>query len=66
MDEDDICFDSNNVLIEVLDSVATPIGMSYVDVEITVPASSVMDDDVSLDPHNTTHASPLCSLPPSP
>ena len=66
MDEDDICFDSNNVLIEVHDSVATPIGMSYVDVEITVPASSVMDDDVALDPLNTTHASPLCSLPPPP
>jgi len=63
VDEDDSCFDSNNVLIEVHDSVATPIGMSYVDVEITVPASSVMDDDVSLDPLDTPHASPLCSLP---
>jgi len=38
-------------------------GMSYVDVVITVPTSSVMTDDVSLDPLDTPHASSLCSLP---
>jgi len=67
IDEDASCFDSNIVLIEVDDSVATPIGMSYMDVEITVLASTVMDDDVSLDPLDPPHASSLCSLPsPSP
>jgi len=63
VDEDDVCYDSDNVFIESRDSDATLAGMSYVDVVITVPASSDMVDDVSLDPLDTTHASPLCSVP---
>jgi len=67
VDEDDICFDSDSALIEVRDYDATPVGRSYVDVVITMPTSFVMTDDVSLDPLDTPHASPLCSLPsPSP
>ena len=66
VDEDDICFESNSVFIEVCDSDATPAGRSYVDITTTVPASSIMVDDISLDPLGTLHASPLCSLPPFP
>ena len=50
VDEDDACCDSGSVFIEVHDSVATLVGMSYVDVVITVPTSSVVVDDVSHDP----------------
>ena len=65
--EDDDCYDSDSVSIEVHDSVVTFARMSYVDVVLTVPTSSVMTDDVPLDPLDTQHASPLCSLPsPSP
>ena len=63
VDEDDICFKSDSVFIKVRDSDATPAGRSYVNVAITVPASSVMVDNVSLDPLGTLHASPSCSLP---
>jgi len=46
---------------------ATPTGRSYVDVVVTVPTSSIMVDNLSLDPLDIPHASPLCSLPsPSP
>jgi len=46
---------------------ATLAGRSYVDVVITVPASPDMVDSISLDPLDTLHASPACSLPsPSP
>ena len=49
------------------DSDAIVAGMSYVDVVLTVPASSVMVDNASPDPLDTPHTSPLCSLPsPSP
>jgi len=65
--EDDDCYDSDSVSIEVHDSVVTFARMSYVDVVLTVPTSSVMTDDVPLDPLDTPHASSLCSLPsPSP
>jgi len=67
VDEDDACYDSDSVSIEVRDYDATPDGRSYVDVVLTIPTGSVMVDDVSLDPLDTPHASPLCSLPsPSP
>jgi len=63
VDEDDVCYDSDNILIEVHDFDATVRGMSYVDVVITVPASFDMVDDMSPDPLDIFHASPLCSLP---
>jgi len=67
IDEDDACYDSDSVPIEVSDYDATLVGRSYIDVVITMPTSSVMTDDVSLDPLDTPYASPLCSLPsPSP
>jgi len=67
VDEDDACYDSDSVSIEVRDYDATPAGRSYVDVVITVSTSYVMVDDASLAPLDTPHASPLCSLPsPSP
>jgi len=67
VDEDDDCYDSDSVSIEVYDSVVTLAGMSYVDVILTVPTSSAMTDDVPLDPLDKPHASSLCSLPsPSP
>ena len=66
VDEDDACYDSNSVSIEVHDSDAIVAGMSYVDVVLTVPTSSVMVDYVSLDPLDTPHAFPLCSLPSPP
>jgi len=51
----------------VRDYDAAPAGRSYVDVVITVPTSSVLVGDVSLESLGTPHASPLCSLPyPSP
>jgi len=62
VNENDACYDSGSVSIEVRDYDATPAGRSYVDV-VTVPTSSVMVDNVSLDPLDTPHASPLCSLP---
>jgi len=46
----------------VCDSDATPARRSYVDIATTMPASSVMVDDVHLDPLGTLHASPSCSL----
>jgi len=67
VDEDDAYYDSDSSVIEVHDSDAIVAGMSYVDVVLTVPTSSVMTGDVSLDPLYTSHASPLCPLPsPSP
>jgi len=51
----------------VRDYDATPVGRSYVDVVAIVLTSSVMVGNVSLDPLDTPHASPSCSLrPPSP
>ena len=57
IDEDDICYDPNNVFIEVHDFDATLAGRSYVDVAITVPASPNMVDNISLDPliHSMLH-----------
>ena len=53
--------------IEVHDFDATIAGMSYVDVVPNVPTSSVMVDNASPVPPDTSHASLLCSLPsPSP
>jgi len=67
VDEDDICFDSNNVVLEVHVHVAITAGRPYVDVMITVPASSDIIYNVSHDPLDTLHASHSCSLPsPSP
>jgi len=67
IEEDDACFDSDSVSIEVREFDATPARRSYVDVVISVPASCVMVADVSLDSLDAPHASPLCSLPsPSP
>jgi len=63
VDEDDVCYDSENVLIEVHDFDATLAERSYVDVMITMPASSDMVDNISTDPLVTLHASPSCSLP---
>jgi len=63
VDEDDACSDSDSVSIEVHHYDATPVGTSYVDVVISLPTSYVMVDDVSLDPLDAPHASPLCSLP---
>ena len=63
VEEDDACYDSDSVFIEVRDYDATPTGRCYVDVVISVPTSSVMVDDVSLHPLDASHASPLCSLP---
>jgi len=67
IDEDDICFDSSNVVLEVHDSVATLAGRPYEDVMITVPTSSDIIYNISHDPLDTLHASRSCSLPsPSP
>jgi len=63
IDEDDVCYDSASFSIEVHDFDAIVAGMSYMDVEITVQVSSVMDDDVSLDPHDTPHASHYVHCP---
>jgi len=63
VDEDDIYFESDNIFIKVRDFDATPAGRSYADITITVPASPVMVDDVSLGPLDTPHASRLWSLP---
>ena len=63
VDEDNICFDSNNVALEVLDSIATPAGRPCEDVMIIVPTSSYIIYNISHDPLDTLHASPSCSLP---
>jgi len=65
VDEYDICFDSNNVVLDAYDSIATPAGRPYVDVMITLHASSDIIYDVSHDPLDKLHASPSCSLPSS-
>ena len=62
VDEDDICYDSDNVFIKVHDFDATLAGRSYVDVVITVPTSYVMVDDVSPDPLDTLHALSLIHI----
>jgi len=54
-----VSIESDGVFIEMCDSDVTPAGRSYVDIVTTVPASSVMVDDVSLDPLSTLHASPF-------
>jgi len=67
VDEDDVCYDSDSLFIEVRDSDATLAGMSYVDVVITVPTSFDMVDDISPEPLDAFHASSPYSLPsPSP
>jgi len=67
VDENDVCYDSDNILIKVHDFDATHAGRSYVDVVITVLASPNMVGNTSLYPLDTLHASPSCSLPsPSP
>ena len=63
VDEDDICYESDNVFIKVHDSDATPVGISYGDVVVTVLTSPDVVDNISLDPLNTFHASSSCSLP---
>ena len=50
VDEDDDCYDSDSVSIEVHNAVVTHARMSYVDVVLTMPTSSVMTDDVPLNP----------------
>ena len=45
---------------------ATLAGRSYVHVTITVPASPDMVDNISPDPLDASHVSPLCSLPSPP
>ena len=61
VDEEVACYDSDSSVLEVHDSDALVAGMSYVDVVLTVPTSSVMIGDVTLDPLYTSHASLLCS-----
>jgi len=63
VDEDDICYESDDVSIEVHDFDATLAGKSYVDVVITVSTSPDMVDNISPDPLDASHASSLCSLP---
>jgi len=65
VNEDDVCYDSASFSIEVYDFDAIVARMSYVDVVLTVPASSIMVDNASPDPLDTPYASPLCSLPSS-
>jgi len=63
VDEDDICYESDNFLIELYDFDVTLIGKSYVDVVITVPTSLDIIDNISHDPLDVSHVSSLCSLP---
>jgi len=63
VNEDDICFASDNVVLKVHDSDAALAGRPYMNVMITMPASSDFIDNVSRDPLDTPHAFPLCSLP---
>jgi len=63
LDEDDICYESDNVFIKVHDFDMTLTGRSYVDVVITVPASPDMVDNISPNPFEAPHVSPLYSLP---
>jgi len=62
VDEDEACYDLDSVSIEVHDSVATLVRMSYVDVIITVPTTYDMVDDISPDPLDTFRVSSLTSL----
>ena len=56
VDENDICYESDNVFIEVHDSHATPAGRSFGDVVVTVPAGTDVVDNISPDPLHTFHA----------
>ena len=67
INEDDTCYESNNVFIEVHEFDATLVGQSYVDVVVIMPASPEMVDNISPSPLNSFHASSsysLCSLSP--
>jgi len=67
VDEDDICYESDNAFIEVHDFDATLAVRPYVDVVVTMPTSPDLVENMFPDPLDTIHASPLCSLPsPSP
>jgi len=48
--EDDICYESDNVFIEVHDFNASLAGRTYVDVVVTMPASP---NNISPDPLDT-------------
>ena len=66
VDEDDVCYDSDNDLIEVHDSDAAPVGRSYGDVVVTMPASPDLVENVSHDHLDTLHVSPSGYHPPLP
>ena len=61
--EDGTCYESSNAFIEVHNFHATLVGRSYKDVVVTVLASLDMGDNISTDPLDALHASPLSSLP---
>jgi len=50
VDEDEICYESNSIFIELRDSDASLIERSYVNVMLTMPASSDMVGNISHDP----------------
>jgi len=67
VDEDDICYESDSIFIEEHESDAVLTGRSHMDVVTVEPTSPDIIDDISHDPLDTLHASPVCSLPsPSP
>jgi len=66
VDEDDVCHDSDNDLIEVHDSDAALVGRSYGDVVVTMPASPYLVENVSPDHLDALHVSPSGSPPPLP
>ena len=63
VDEDDICYESDNVFIEVHDSDANPVERSYGDVVVTMVAGPDMADNISHDPIGTFHSFSSCLLP---
>ena len=63
VDVDDACCDSDSIFIEVPNSDAIVVGLSFVDVVSIVPTSFVLVANASPVPLDTPHASSLCSLP---
>jgi len=63
VDEDDICYELENVFIKVHDSDATPVGRSYGNVVVTMLPGPDMVDNISPNPLDTFYASSSCSLP---
>ena len=61
-DEDDICYELDNVFIEVHDVDATLAVRPYVDVVVTMPASPDLVN-MSSDHLDIFHVFPSCSLP---